>query len=35
MAVIVKLKGIYIGSLYMTSEEIRKAEAAGFTVIRK
>lgn len=35
MTVIIKLKGVYIGSLYMTHEEIRKAEAAGFTVIRK
>lgn len=34
MAVIIKLNGIYIGSTTMTTSEIRKAENAGFTILR-
>lgn len=32
MAVIVTLKGVYIGHTDMTKEEIREAENAGFTI---
>lgn len=28
----VKIGGVYIGTVYMSKEEIRKAEASGFTV---
>ena len=34
MAVVIKLNGIYIGATTMTSSEIRKAENAGFTILR-
>lgn len=34
MAVIIKLNGEYIGATTMTQSEIRKAENAGFTVLR-
>ena len=34
MAVIIKLNGIYIGSTTMSASEIRKAEHAGFTILR-
>ena len=35
MAVIIKLNGIYIGETTKTPIEIRSAESAGFTVLRK
>ena len=35
MSVIIKLNGIYIGSTTMTTSEIRNAENAGFTILRK
>ena len=35
MSVIIKLNGYYIGETTMTPIEIRKAENAGFTVLRK
>lgn len=34
MSVIIKLNGYYIGETTMTTEEIRKAEDAGFTILR-
>ena len=34
MAVIIKLNGITIGVTTMTPSEIRKAENAGFTILR-
>ena len=34
MAVIIKLNGIYIGETTMSISEIRKAENAGFTILR-
>ena len=34
MAVIIKLNGVTIGATTMTPSEIRKAENAGFTVLR-
>ena len=33
MAVIIKLNGITIGSTTMTTNEIRKAQNAGFTIL--
>lgn len=35
MEVIIKLSGVYIGETTMTPSEIRKAEYAGFTILRK
>ena len=35
MSVIIKLKGIYIGETIMNIEEIKRAEASGFTIISK
>ena len=35
MAVIIKLNGVTIGSTTMSASEIRKAENAGFTILRK
>ena len=35
MAVIIKLNGMYIGATTMSQSEIKKAENAGFTVLRK
>ena len=35
MAVIIKLNGVTIGVTTMTTSEIRKAEYAGFTILRK
>ena len=35
MEVIIKLNGLYIGVTTMTVSEIRKAENAGFTILRK
>lgn len=35
MSVIIKLNGVTIGATTMTTEEIRKAEKAGFTILRK
>lgn len=35
MAVIIKLNGEYIGSTTMTQSEIKNAENAGFTILRK
>ena len=34
MSVIIKLNGIYIGEVTMSTSEIRKAENAGFTILR-
>lgn len=34
MSVIIKLNGLYIGEATMTKSEIRKAENAGFTILR-
>ena len=34
MPVIIKLNGEYIGATTMTPNEIRKAENAGFTILR-
>lgn len=34
MAVIIKLNGVTIGSATMTQSEIRKAQNAGFTILR-
>lgn len=28
----VKVNGVYVGTTYMTTDEIRKAESEGFTV---
>ena len=35
MVVIIKLNGEYIGETIMTKDEIRNAENAGFTILRK
>ena len=35
MAVIIKLNGVTIGATTMTPSEIRNAENAGFTILRK
>lgn len=35
MEVIIKLSGVYIGETTMTVSEIRNAENAGFTILRK
>ena len=35
MAVIIKLNGVTIGATTMTKDEIRNAENAGFTILRK
>ena len=35
MSVIIKLKGTYIGETIMNIEEIKRAEASGFTIISK
>ena len=35
MAVIIKLNGITIGSTTMTTNEIRNAQKAGFTVLTR
>ena len=35
MAVIIKLNGEYIGETTMTQSEIKNAENAGFTILRK
>ena len=35
MAVIIKLNGIYIGTAIMTQSEIKKAENAGFAILKK
>ena len=35
MAVIIKLNGDYIGETIMTQREIKNAENAGFTILRK
>ena len=35
MLVVIKLKGTYIGETIMNPDEIRKAEASGFTIINK
>ena len=35
MAVIIKLKGVTIGSTTMTTSEIRNAQKAGFTVLTR
>lgn len=35
MVVIIKLEGTYIGETTMNIEEIKRAEASGFTIIRK
>lgn len=35
MAVIIKLNGIYIGETTMTTNEIRNAEKAGFTILTR
>lgn len=35
MAVIIKLNGDYIGSTIMTQSEIKHAQKAGFTILRK
>ena len=35
MAVIIKLNGVTIGATTMTTSEIRNAENAGFTILRK
>ena len=35
MAVIIKLNGVTIGVSTMTTSEIRHAENAGFTILRK
>ena len=34
MAVIIKLNGEYIGEVTLSTSEIRKAENAGFTILR-
>lgn len=34
MCVVIKLKGMYIGKVIMTVNEIRDAEKEGFTVIK-
>lgn len=34
MLVVIKLKGAYIGETIMDKEEIKRAEASGFTVCR-
>ena len=34
MSVIIKLNGEYIGEVTMSTSEIRKAENAGFTILR-
>lgn len=33
--VIIKLKGAYIGETIMDIEEIKRAEASGFTIIQR
>ena len=35
MAVIIKLNGVTIGEATMTQREIRNAQKAGFTILRK
>ena len=35
MAVIIKLNGIYIGATTMTTNEIRNAKNAGFTILTR
>ena len=35
MYVTIKLNGTFIASVYMTSSEIRNAQNAGFTILRK
>lgn len=35
MAVIIKLNGVTIGETTMTQSEIKNAENAGFTILRK
>ena len=35
MAVIIKLNGVTIGSTTMTTNEIRNAQKAGFTVLTR
>ena len=35
MSVIIKLNGDYIGETTMSVSEMRKAENAGFTILRK
>ena len=35
MAVIIKLNGVTIGTTTMTTSEIKNAENAGFTILRK
>ena len=35
MAVIIKLNGITIGSTTMTTNEIRNAQKAGFTILTR
>ena len=35
MKVIIELNGIIIGTTYMTTSEIKNAEAQGFTITRR
>lgn len=35
MKVIIKLNGVYIGTTFMSTSEIKKAESEGFTITRK
>ena len=35
MSVIIKLNGEYIGETTMTASEIKHAQKAGFTILRK
>ena len=35
MYVTIKLNGVFIASVYMTASEIRNAQNAGFTILRK
>ena len=35
MLVVIKLKGAYIGETIMDKEEIKRAEASGFTIIHR
>lgn len=35
MLVVIKLKGAYIGETIMNKEEIKRAEASGFTIIQR
>lgn len=35
MQVIIKLDGLYIGSAFMTQNEIKNAQKEGFTILRR